>query len=322
MRSAFLAQQNPTFRKQVCELFGAAGDAWLTNLPNLAQECFTLWSLQATGEATAHRASWIIPVQLKSGRPAILKMVPYPKAILRESRALQAMAAPILAEAIATEGRLGAVLLERIDPGTPMDQHFSLSADALATQAAAKLMAELRSNHQNVEIANFTPIETWALGFERYQREYASSGRVPFDLVNSASKLFHELMKSASTKRLLHGDLHQKNILLASPPSSTANSWKIIDPKGVVADPCFEIAAWMRNPFPELAAAPNALEILQARVDCLQTYLGYSRERLWGWSFSGAILAAIWSERSANSDCQDWLKIAAQIQLAGKAYLP
>jgi streptomycin 6-kinase len=62
-----------------------------------------------------------------------------------------------------------------------------------------------------------------------------------------ARKLKKELIKKDSGRKvLLHGDLHQENIL------SNGNDWVVIDPKGVVGDPIHEIWACVENPAHDL----------------------------------------------------------------------
>ena len=76
----------------------------------------------------------------------------------------------------------------------------------------------------------------------------------------------------------LHGDLHHENILLG--PSK----WVVIDPKGLVGDPAFELSAFVRNPLEELRRRPNLGDFLCARITMLAKVTGYNPWRIWGWS--------------------------------------
>src|SRR5690606_23152783 len=55
-----------------------------------------------------------------------------------------------------------------------------------------------------------------------------------------------ELIATSHKTVLLHGDLHHDNIL------KNSDGWVVIDPKGFIGDPVYEVAAFIRNPIPDL----------------------------------------------------------------------
>lgn len=89
------------------------------------------------------------------------------------------------------------------------------------------------------------------------------------------------------TPVLLHGDLHQHNIL-----SAVRQPWLGIDPKGVVGEAEYEVGAFMRN---RVLHASNPETLLARRLDQFADELGFDRERILGWSLAQAVLAAWWS---------------------------
>jgi streptomycin 6-kinase len=80
--------------------------------------------------------------------------------------------------------------------------------------------------------------------------------------------------KDSGRKVLLHGDLHQENIL------SNGNSWVVIDPKGVIGDPIHEIWACVEDPIYDLKF--------------LASYFGYSLQDIVEWYYVHLILASCW----------------------------
>lgn len=74
----------------------------------------------------------------------------------------------------------------------------------------------------------------------------------------------------------LHGDLHPENILLGP------QGWVIIDPKGLVGEPCFEAIAWLRNPI----GRPERIDLLAARLDQLHAEFGWSPKRMLDWAIA------------------------------------
>lgn len=65
-----------------------------------------------------------------------------------------------------------------------------------------------------------------------------------YDSMLKAKKLFHSLSQVYNKQCLLHGDFHHDNILL-----DKKGSYRIIDPKGVIGDPIFDIPRFILNEF-------------------------------------------------------------------------
>jgi streptomycin 6-kinase len=89
---------------------------------------------------------------------------------------------------------------------------------------------------------------------------------------------------------LLHGDLHHDNIL-----SATREPWLVIDPKGIVGDPGYDLGAFLYNPWPGLLELPDPARVIARRVDQLAEGLGMERARVRAWGIAQAVLSACWS---------------------------
>ena len=63
--------------------------------------------------------------------------------------------------------------------------------------------------------------------------------------LNKAIEIYNDLKKRYNRECLLHGDMHQENLLLNS-----KGGYTIIDPKGVVDDPVMETARYLMNETP------------------------------------------------------------------------
>ena len=75
-------------------------------------------------------------------------------------------------------------------------------------------------------------------------------------------------------------------------------------------DRAYEVGAFIRNPMPELAGRTDLEELLQRRVSTMAKYLGFDSQRVWGWSYSQAVLAAVWSIEDKSDDWLSWIGIA------------
>lgn len=106
--------------------------------------------------------------------------------------------------------------------------------------------------------------------------------------------MYAELCDSQSSTRLLHGDLHHHNVLL-----DNQRGWLAIDPKGVVGELAYEVGAAFRNPC-ERPAVFAARATIERRVGRFAGVLGLDAERVLGWAFAQAVLAAIWEVEDAG----------------------
>jgi streptomycin 6-kinase len=87
---------------------------------------------------------------------------------------------------------------------------------------------------------------------------------------------------------LLHGDFHHFNIL------SSERGWLVIDPKGVIGPPEYEVGPLLLNPWDDFRQKPDALRITERRLAILSERLGFPRERLRDWGLCHAVLSAWW----------------------------
>ena len=112
---------------------------------------------------------------------------------------------------------------------------------------------------------------------------------IPDASLKKARKLRDQLLKTAEPAVLLHGDLHHDNIL------QNGYDWLVIDPKGVIGEPVYEVAAFVRNPIPELLHHADATTIIHNRITLFSELLGIPAKRILDWCFVQAVLAWVWA---------------------------
>jgi len=67
-----------------------------------------------------------------------------------------------------------------------------------------------------------------------------------------------------------------------------------MDPKGVIGEPAYEVAAFFRNPIPELLHHADATTIIYNRITRFSELLGIPAKRILDWCFVQAVLAWVW----------------------------
>ena len=179
----------------------------------------------------------------------------------------------------------GAVLLERLDPGTSLAAAALDGRDEEATETIAELIDRMSPGRETLR--GFVTVEDWGKGFQRYLT--SGDNQVPIRLVEKGEQLYSDLCSTQQNPRLLHGDLQHYNILF-----DRERGWTAIDPKGVIGEIEYEIGAGLRNPYerPELFA--SAKTVLR-RLNQYERGLNLDIDRALKWGFAQAVLSAIWT---------------------------
>ena len=179
----------------------------------------------------------------------------------------------------------GAVLLERLNPGTPLATMALNGRDEEATDIIAGVIQ--RMAHPGESLQRFVSAEEWGKGFHRYLA--SGDTQIPNHLVEKGERWYSKLCATQQDIRLLHGDLQHYNILF-----DRERGWVAIDPKGLMGEIEYEIGAGLRNPCenPELF---TSREMVEGRLRRYESKLKLDPKRALGWGFAQAVLSAIWS---------------------------
>lgn len=260
------------FAQTTIDVRGDSGVEWLRRLPDTIAECERRWSLTVLPPFPELSYSYVAPAVRADGSDAVLKLwVPHPE-FTNEIDALRHFDGRGCVAVIEADPNVGSILMERLTPGTML---ATLDDDQEATSIAAGLMKFLRrpapSGHR---------LPTLAEGMQGLGRLRASfdgpHGPLPLRLLERAEAAFAELDGTEATPILLHGDLHQYNILTAE-----RAPWLAIDPKGVVGAPEYEVCQYLGN---RLFDRPEPERVLARRIDQFSDELGFDRQRVVGWA--------------------------------------
>jgi streptomycin 6-kinase len=273
----------PDFVHTVSSTF-AGGASWLASLPALLDEAAARWQLQIGPHFPNLSYNYVAPAVGADGRPLVLKLgVPNPE-LESEIAALAHWGGRVTVELVAAAAARGMLLQERLQPG----EMLHTLPDDEALRVTTTLMRELwqppPENH------SFRHVADWHRGLAQL-RAHFGGGTGPFDpqLVAMAEGYAAELLDSMAAPVLLHGDLHQYNIL-----SGKRRPWLIIDPKGVIGEPAYEIGAFMRNCLPQNGSPTEIAGMQSRRLAIFAEMLGFDRERLRMWCLAQQVLSAWW----------------------------
>ena len=196
--------------------------------------------------------------------PRVLKICMYQPEYFDEVRFLS-RADKDFVNVLGSDDELMTILLEYISPGITLDK---TGLDEFSqTEIAANLMKSL----WDVSAEGFRDISYWFRNMD-VNDEYE---RIALSI----------LKKYGNEKHLLHGDLHQYNIL------SSDDGFKVIDPKGIVGDWAFEVGAYIRNNL----TSSQIPALVNERLEVFEKILGIEKIKLAECAFAINVLSMRWS---------------------------
>lgn len=259
--------------------FGAAGEAWLSSLPEQIDKIARDWGLTLGEASRGGTESYVVFAKTRAGGDAVLKLtVAGIDPTRQELRTLRAANGRGYAKLLRADEGQNVMLLEKLGP-----------------QLHALELPEARV----MEIIAATLQEAWqvkpegpgfATGAERAREfggvvatNWSSLGKPcperTFDAVLLAASR-RELDFDPAQAVLAHGDAHEWNTLQA--PGS-ATGFKFVDPDGAFAERAFDLAIPMRE-WGAVRPAGDLLELGMRRCQLLSRFSGVASSSIWDWS--------------------------------------
>jgi streptomycin 6-kinase len=262
----------PVIPRRLAALCRTAADRseWLARLPETVRELRERWSL-ALDDPFDHedaRCAWVAPAARPGGQSAVLKIgMPHMEAD-HEIDGLRFWNGNPTVRVIESDDRLGAVLMERCEPGTLLRVLPEDEQDVILAGLLRRLWRAPAAPHP------FRPLAVMLSLWSDETRAEADRWPDP-GTVREGLRLFEELSRPALDEVLLATDLHAGNVLRAQ-----REPWLVIDPKPFVGDPAYDATQHLLNCRDRLRA--NPAETIRRFADLL----GLDAERVRAWTFA------------------------------------
>ncbi len=245
--------------------------AWLARLPDTLRQLQQRWSLRLgvpfDGEASC---AWVGPVTLMTGQAAVLKLgMPHMEGE-QEIEGLRFWNGDPTVRLLEADDDLGAMLLERCEPGTALRTLPEPEQDVVIARLLRRLWRPPAVPHP------FRPLSAMIAYWSEETRTQVEHWRDE-GLVREGLRLFEELSRSTLEHVLLATDLHAGNVLRAR-----REPWLVIDPKPFVGDPAYDATQHLRNCDLRLRSDPDGT------IRHFADLLGVDRERIRLWMFARA----------------------------------
>jgi len=259
---------------------GPGWSRWVERLPRLTVELVEEWQLTRDGPLQHGYCSLVLPARTGSGRPVVLKVGFPDDESEHEHLALQHWHGQGAVQLVRADPRRRALLLERLhEPLTELDP-------LEACEVVAGLYAQLHRPALPQLRRVSTLLDRWSGQLSALPR----SAPVPRRLVEQALSLTRAFRDDPATDgTLLHGDLHDHNVL-----AGDRQEWLAIDPKPLNGDPHLEPAPMLWNRWEEAVASGDVRTAVRARFHTLVDTSGLEEERARDWAVLRVVLNAVW----------------------------
>lgn len=250
-------------------------EAWLDNLPVMLEELTDRWSL-CIGPPFDHAnvsCSWVAAVVRADGTAAILKLgMPHMEGA-HEIQGLRYWNGNPTVQLLEADVDLGAMLLERCQPGDMLRSAPELKQDLVIATLLKRLWRKPASPNGLHGFRHLSDmLESWRRETLAQAQHWLDAG-----LVREGLRLLQALAKPSPTDILLATDLHAGNVL-----RSEREPWLVIDPKPFIGDPVYDLVQHLHVCEARLHADPMGM------VTRLADLAEVDRERLQLWTFARA----------------------------------
>ena len=269
------------FERNTIGSWGEHGRQWLQDLPNLITRLAVQWHLTNLIPMENLTYNYVL-TGLQDDQSIVLKIGLDLKGLYHEAAVLKHWQGHGAINVLDADESLGALLLQRADPGITLQDYMRTHGDdEQATLIAINLMAQI---HRAPAMMLSRPLPHSSMWLKDLDHDHGTLQ----DYLPKARLWRDQLSAASTTTILLHGDFHHNNII------HHHDTWHVIDSKGIYGDPMFEVGSFMRNPKPEILQAPQALDKARRRLQLFADYFGWDQQRLYQWCFVKSVLSAVW----------------------------
>jgi streptomycin 6-kinase len=294
---------DPGARQRLTARFGSEVEAWFDELPGVLTALAERWQIEFGSPIPRGSVSAVFQCRMADSRRAVLKASPDRARLAFEAAALNSWHTLHTPAVIALDEQLGALLIEAIEPGTPL----VVSSIHPAAESVAELLRALHGSR--VPDPSYPTVEQRvAYLFDSaatlYERHPEVKTLVPPELYERGRRLATRLAQHDSPIVLLHGDLTPSNIL----DGGAERGLVAIDPAPCLGDAAFDavdLILWQ----------VHDLETIAGRIERLAAATGGDTERLLRWCVAFACMSALdvaSQGKGTRSEVDALLELASQ----------
>jgi len=287
-------------------ILGEKGTLWLTNLNTTVQKIRTSWNLELGNILQGGSDSLVIEAITNRGKLAVLKIsIPDSFGLRKEVAMLPLVAGKGYPKLYNYDAKEAIFLLEKLGPSLaaapiPLTQKLAISCQVLKK-------SWLKTDN-SLQLTTGLEKANWLFNFiEKLYQEFPNTISQKaifraFQFIEARKDCF-----DIGNCVLVHGDAHFDNILA----SLEDNSYKLIDPEGLFAEPAYDLAIPMRENN-EGILGKDILKAGRERSELLAKLTDIEEIAIWQWGFIERISTGLYLKKLGyQKESQETLDIAA-----------
>lgn len=267
--------------KNAINILGEKGSAWIEALPTIIKALSDQWALKNITPVENMSYNYVAKAIRSDGQSIVLKIGFDKQVIVDEKQALAYFDGNAAIRLLDYDEKYNALLLDQAIPGTTL-KSFYPAQDEFVIDCYVNTVKRLLSKSMNSPY-RFRHVRDWLKAIDKVK-----SNLIPNSLLQRAIDLKNSLLSTMTKEIVLHGDLHHDNIL------QNNDTWVVIDPKGIVGEPEFEIAAFDFIHADEMKDGIDIKKLFHQRLNLIAEKSQLSAERIKDWIFIRLILSAVW----------------------------
>jgi len=238
------------------------------------------WEIEYESLIQRGTISVVIRCRTAKGCPAVLKVSPERRRVLDEATALRWTTVHVPA-VLAVDESIGALPIEAIEPGTPLDESTAYPR----MESLVALIAALHGDavpDPSYESVGERIAYLYESGKKKYARRPELAELIPPELYERGRQLAMRLSENTPATILLHGDLTPANVL----DGGEERGLVAIDPAPCLGEPAFDgidLVLWRAEDTGTIGA----------RAERLAPAIGAKPERLLEWCSAFAAMVAL-----------------------------
>jgi streptomycin 6-kinase len=267
-------------RQRLVRRFGDGVQSWMDELPGRLHVLRERWGLELDSVLPKGSMSVVLRCRTARGQRAMLKICPDRERMAKEIAGLAHWSAPHVPTVLQADPSMGALLMEEIEPGTPLQDSGTYPALSAVAQILTALHTHGRPDLAFASVADRVAYLFAAWARER-QRDPTQVALVPDELFDRGRRLALRLAAEPFSTVLLHGDFTPVNIL----DGGGRRGLVAIDPCPTLGDPAFDaidLLFWQAGD----------LDTISRRAEALAPAIGVDPTRLLDWCTAFAGMAA------------------------------
>lgn len=292
---------SPFDSKDIKKIAVHFGERFLNHVTQTLPILSEKWQLNNLTLVDSFSASLLFKALSKTHGSVILKYALNSESFDLELKALHAFSPELVCNVYEFDEEALAILQEQANPGTTLYEEEDIHT-RLSTFCDLYRSLYSTTHMMSPEFLNgMTTYTQWVHGITAYMESKVDWKPISSHM-KKAKHLYDTLVKQYPLYTCIHGDFHYYNIL------KHGNGYKIIDPKGVMANPIFDLPRYMLNEFLDAKTHTEKDQTLQLVLSHFNKELGLSKSVLTTLLYIETAMAICW-------DVEDGLEIHKQDEM-------